>query len=47
MPSHCELCDARSSLQREVEASVWPEKALEYEQGAKRTGQYSVMFGFP
>ena len=37
----------RSPTQHAVEAAVWPEKALQYEQGAKRTGLYFVVFGFP
>jgi len=41
------FCVARLPLQQEVEAAVWPEKALEYEQGAKRTGQYFAIFCFP
>jgi len=35
---------ARSPLQREVEAAVWPEKALEFEHAAKRTGLYFLIF---
>jgi len=41
------LTVGRSSIQREVESAVWPEKAIEYEHGAKRTGLYFVVFSFP
>ena len=37
----------RPPLQHDVEAAVWPEKAMEYELAAKRTGRYFVMFRFP